>query len=229
MSLRSAAKHRDDDMLPDEQEQTVDILLSHSRGLVIIQSLSQMVIDTLVYLKESDYAKKEGLEKAAEKYGLDVIYTPEVAPDEAIPGVGLRTLVNEYAMKNGIGSIPDVVKSNKSYFILQVTDVVPEKFDSFRQAKNYVKGKILAEAYRQKRKELASIALQKISSGEPFDKVAEDVGAIYDTTGWIGAFDPIGNYGYIPWINGTLLGLRTPGSISNVIEDDRGNFYIVQK
>ena len=175
-----------------------------------------------------DYAKKEGLEKAAEKYGLDVIYTPEVAPDEAIPGVGLRTLVNEYAMKNGIGSIPDVVKSNKSYFILQVTDVVPEKFDSFRQAKNYVKEKILAEAYRQKRKELADIALQKISSGEPFDKVAEDVGAIYDTTGWIGAFDPIGNYGYIPWINGTLLGLRTPGSISNVIEDDRGNFYIVR-
>ncbi|RKZ28111.1 hypothetical protein DRQ29_02405, partial [bacterium] len=102
------------------------------------------------------------------------------------------------------------------------------KFDSFRQAKNYVKEKILAEAYRQKRKELADIALQKISSGEPFDKVAEELGAVYDTTGWVGAFDPIGNYGYIPWINGTLLGLRTPGSISNVIEDDRGNFYIVR-
>ncbi|MCD6594902.1 peptidylprolyl isomerase [bacterium] len=171
---------------------------------------------------------KNGIDKAVAKYGLEVISTPEVPIDEAIPGIGLRTIVNEYAMKHGIGSVPDVVKSNESYFILQVTDVVPKKFTDFESAKNYVKGKIVKRAYKQKRKEFAVLTLQKIKSGEPLDKVANEVGAIYDTTGWIGAFSPIDDYGYFPWINGTLLGLRTPGAVSQVIEGDNDSFYIVR-
>ncbi|RKZ33685.1 hypothetical protein DRQ33_03715, partial [bacterium] len=93
-----------------------------------------------------EFAIKEGIEKAGEKFGLEIIESPEVNPQGAIPGIGLRTLVNEYVMTKGEGAIPDVVKSQGAYYVLQAVEIVPEKFDNFEQAKDYVKKRILKSA-----------------------------------------------------------------------------------
>ncbi len=186
--------------------------------------------DSLDKLAEEirDYVKEHGIEAAAKKYGLEVTTTPEVGYDEAIPGVGLRTLVNQFAIKYGPGAVPDVVKSNGTLFIMQVAEVVPPKFDNFEQAKNYIKKLLVKKALKEKRRELAEKALDEIKKGKSFKQVAEEFGAKYDTTGWVGAFDPIPGYGYRPWINGALLGLPAPGAVSPVIEGGQGEFYIVK-
>ena len=186
--------------------------------------------DSLDKLAEEirEYTKEHGIDEAAKKFGLEVVTTPEVGYDEAIPGVGLRTLVNQFAIKHGPGAVPEVVKSNGAYFVMQVVEVVPPKFNSFEEAREFIKKKLIKQALRKKRRELAELALEKIRSGESFQQVARELGATYDTTGWVGAFDPIPGYGYRPWINGALLGLPAPGAVSPPLEGSDGEFYIVK-
>ena len=174
------------------------------------------------------FAKKEGLEAAAEKFGLEIYHTPPVGPDEAIPEIGLRTMLNEYAFKHGKGSIPDVIMSNNKYFIVSVDEVVPEKFKNFDEAKWYVKKKIKEAANRKHCEIVAHEALAKIRKGASLEGVAAEYGAEYGKTPLVGIFEPIPDHGFDPWISGAVMGIDAEDSVSNVIATDDGRFYIVK-
>jgi len=171
---------------------------------------------------------KTGMTKTSEKYGLEIMHTPSIGLDEAIPGIGLRTLLNLYAMKKGAGAVPEVQKGNAKYFIMRVEKVIPEKFETFTDAHGYIAERIAAKAQKERARDLAGVALTRLISGESMADIAGDMGSTYDTTGWIGVFDEIHEYGFAPRITGALLGLPLPGFFSPVIEDEDGKYFVAK-
>ncbi len=197
------------------------ILLRIDVGYETAESLDALADDVL------RYASEHGIDSAAAAFGLDVAKTPPVGPDEAIPGIGMRTLLTTYAFEHGPGLFPEVVKSQGMLFVVWVDEVVPPKFENFAEARWYVKKRVVSEAWRRRCRELAREALRRIKAGEPMRKVADELGAAYDTTGLVGIFERTEAHSFDPWVSGALLGIQSPDSLSGVIYDGEGRFYIV--
>ena len=196
------------------------ILLKVEPGFETMDSVERLAND--IY----DEAKKSGLEASAKKFKLIVERTPQIGKADAIPNLGLRTMLNQYAFKHKKGDIPELTKSNGKYFILSVDEVVQAKYDSFETAKWYVTKRIVQEAELQKCKLLAQGVLQRIKAGEPMKKVAEEISAQYDTVGIIGIFEQTDDHKFDPWVSGIMLGINSNDSLSAVVETDDGRFYI---
>ncbi len=97
-----------------------------------------------------DLAESKGLAEAAKEFGLELKYTSKTKSDEAIPEIGMRTMLNQYAFTHKIGSVPEVVKTQGKAFVLQLEDVAVQSYASFEQARHYIVQKLIEKAKRKK-------------------------------------------------------------------------------
>jgi len=217
-----------DTILEDTINNTVDTFYHIQHILIRIEPGYETRESLEVYTKNIiDYTRKYGLNAASKQYGLEIHNTGKVGIIEPIPGIGLRTLVNQFAFKEGVGSVPDIVRGNNNYFVVHVDYVTPAKLETFEDYIPVIKNKIIEEAKKSVCRNIAYHAYEMLKTGKSMKEVSVDLGAKYGTIDSVTPSIIFSDTSANPWIIGALAGVSTPDSISAPLEGTDGRFYIV--
>lgn len=169
-----------------------------------------------------DEAIKSGLSATARKFGLQMKHTSKFGPNEIIPEIGSRSFLNTFAFTEKKGSIPEIQKANGNYYVLELDETVPPKFDNFDQAKDYVKKRILREAMERTCNLFAHKVLDMVKTGTPLKTVAEQFGLEYRVTDTVNVFsDTLRDI----WFASAMAFSLQPNSYEYAVGWD-GKFYV---
>jgi hypothetical protein len=218
-----------DTILEDTINNSVDTFYHIQHILIRIEPGYETRESLEVYTKNIiDYTRKYGLNAASKKYGLEIHNTGKVGIIEPIPGIGLRTLVNQFAFKEGVGSVPDIVRGNIDYFVIHVDYVTPAKLETFEDYIPVIKNEIIEEAKKSVCRNIAYHAYEMLKTGKSMKEVSVDFGVKYGTIDSVSPSIIFSDTSANPWIIGALAGVSTPDSISAPLEGTDGRFYIVR-
>ena len=127
-------------------------------------------------------AKSQGLDKAAQTNGLDVITSNWVTRTDTLPGVGMAPQLMDAVFNTPAKSSPESASIQQGYVVYQVLDVRPPAtpmFDEIRaRVESDYKGDKAQELLAKRTQELAD----KAKSEHDLKKAAQQMGASYKTS-----------------------------------------------
>lgn len=133
-----------------------------------------------------DIAQKQGIDKAAAKFGAQLVQSNPIARGDALPGVGASPeLMNEiFSVTEKSG--PQVARSSQGYVVYQLAKIDPPRTPSFEEIKEKIatdfKNERSNELLRKKTQELADRA----HAAHDLTKAAKEVGATVKTSDLVG-------------------------------------------
>ena len=127
-------------------------------------------------------AQKQGLDKAASKYGAQVVSSNMITRNDALPGIGPQPPLMEAIFSANEKAGPQVTQTPQSTVVFQVTNVEPARTPSFDEIKDRVatefKNQRAADILRRKTQELADRA----HAEHDLSKAAKEAGATVKTS-----------------------------------------------
>jgi peptidyl-prolyl cis-trans isomerase D len=127
-------------------------------------------------------AQKQGLEKAASKYGTQVINSNLITRNDALPGIGPLPQLMDSIFATAEKAGPQVTQTPQSTVVFEVTKVEPARTPSFEEIKDRVatefKNQRATDVLRRKAQELADRAHAEHDLG----KAAKEAGATVKTS-----------------------------------------------
>lgn len=174
----------------------------------------------------AEAARKDGFDKAAADYGLQVFPTSYFQRGSYVPGVGVFPELMAFAFDEKPGTVGDPMENESALVVAVVADRKKEGVPPLAEVEQRVKMLAAREAAKQKARELAGTVSAAIAAGKTLDQAARDNGLAVDTTG---AFS---RNGFLPRVGsqneffGAAFGLAE-GAISGPVATDQG-VYILQ-
>jgi peptidyl-prolyl cis-trans isomerase D len=127
-------------------------------------------------------AQKQGLEKAASKYGAQVVNSNLITRNDALPGIGPLPQLMDSIFATAEKAGPQVTQTPQSTVVFEVTKVEPARTPSFEEIKDRVatefKNQRATDVLRRKAQELADRAHAEHDLG----KAAKEAGATVKTS-----------------------------------------------
>src|SRR5258707_1840238 len=127
-------------------------------------------------------AQKQGLEKAASKYGAQVVNSNLITRNDALPGIGPLPQLMDSIFATAEKAGPQVTQTPQSTVVFEVTKVEPARTPSFDEIKDRVatefKNQLATDVLRRKAQELADRAHAEHDLG----KAAKEAGATVKTS-----------------------------------------------
>ncbi len=127
-------------------------------------------------------AQKQGLEKAAGKYGAQVVSSNLITRNDALPGIGPQPQLMDAIFTAPEKAGPQVTQTPQSTVVFEVTKVEPARTPSFDEIKDRVatefKSQRASDVLRRKVQELADRA----HAGHDLGKAAKEAGATFKTS-----------------------------------------------
>jgi peptidyl-prolyl cis-trans isomerase D len=127
-------------------------------------------------------AQKQGLEKAASKYGAEVITSNPIAKNDALPGIGAQPQLMDAIFSADEKSGPQSTETPQSTVVFQVTKIEPARTPSLEEIKDRVttdfKNQRAADILRRKTQEMADRA----HAEHDLAKAAKEAGATVKTS-----------------------------------------------
>jgi peptidyl-prolyl cis-trans isomerase D len=145
-----------------------------------------------------DAAKNDGLDKAASKYGAQVIQSNSIGRDAALPGIGAQPSLMDAVFSATDKAGPQSVTTPQSVVVFQVIKIEPAKTPAFEDVKDRVATEFKSgranDLLRRKTQEMADRA----HSEHDLAKAAKEAGATIKTSELVGrtqSVPDIGNMG----------------------------------
>jgi peptidyl-prolyl cis-trans isomerase D len=127
-------------------------------------------------------AQKQGLDKAASKYGAQVVTSNLITRNDALPGIGPQPPLMDAIFATTEKAGPQVTQTPQSTVVFQVTKVEPARTPSFEEIKDRVatefKNQRASDVLRRKVQEMADRA----HAEHDLAKAAKEAGAIFKTS-----------------------------------------------
>ncbi len=171
-------------------------------------------------------AQQNGFEKEAEAEGLPVSETNPFAKNAAIPGIGVNSVVTNFAFEGKVGNISEVLTVQPGNAVFIISDVRTAGVQPFDEVKTSIQARTLREKKMAKVKVLADEISEKVKSGAELQNAIQTHSelALVST----GQFSPT----FVPTVGRDMafIGVSTamkPGEISKPIEGVRG-YYIIK-
>ena len=127
-------------------------------------------------------AQKQGVDKAASKYGAQVVSSNLITRNDALPGIGAQPQLMDAIFSANEKSGPQVTQTPQSSVIFEVTKIEPARTPSFEEIKDRVatefKNQRAGDILRRKAQELADRAHAEHDLG----KAAKEAGASFKTS-----------------------------------------------
>ena len=127
-------------------------------------------------------AQKQGLDKAASKYGAQVVNSNLITRNDALPGIGPLPQLMDSIFATAEKAGPQVTQTPQSTVVFEVTKVEPARTPSFDEIKDRVatefKNQRATDVLRRKAQELADRAHAEHDLG----KAAKEAGATVKTS-----------------------------------------------
>ena len=127
-------------------------------------------------------AQKQGLDKAASKYGAQVVSSNPIGRNDALPGIGPQPQLMDAIFSANEKAGPQVGQTPQSTVVFEVTKIEPARTPSFEEIKDRVttefKNQRGADMLRRKAQELADRA----HAEHDLAKAAKEAGATFKTS-----------------------------------------------
>src|SRR6478672_5956361 len=127
-------------------------------------------------------AQKQGVDKAASKYGAQVVSSNLITHNDALPGIGAQPQLMDAIFSANEKSGPQVTQTPQSSVVFEVTKVEPARTPSFEEIKDRVatefKNQRAGDILRRKAQELADRA----HAEHDLAKAAKEAGATVKTS-----------------------------------------------
>jgi peptidyl-prolyl cis-trans isomerase D len=127
-------------------------------------------------------AQKQGLDKAASKYGAQIVSSNLITRNDALPGIGPQPQLMDAIFATNEKAGPQVTQTPQSTVVFEVTKVEPARTPSFEEIKDRVatefKNQRASDILRRKAQELADRAHAEHDLG----KAAKEAGATVKTS-----------------------------------------------
>jgi peptidyl-prolyl cis-trans isomerase D len=109
-------------------------------------------------------ADKNGMEKEASLMKYNILEsTPFTKEAAAIPGIGQNKRLIDWAFDNSKGKVSEPFKMQSGYFIVMVSDIIPEGSRPFDEVKNSIKPEVLKAKKYAKAKEVIDGVVGKLN------------------------------------------------------------------
>lgn len=165
---------------------------------VLEEQLKQDKIRTELAKASADaeaMAQKQGLEKAASKYGAQVVESNPVARTDALPGIGPQPPLMDAVFAATEKSVPQATQTPQSTVVFEVTKIIPPRTPSFEEKKDQVtiefKNQRAAALLSTKTREMADRA----HAGHDLAKAAKEAGATFKTSELVSRTQPVPDIG----------------------------------
>ena len=142
-----------------------------------------------------DAAQKQGLEKAASKYGVQVIESNSIARNAALPGIGPQPALMEAVFSTTEKAGPQSAGTPENVVVFEVTKIEPARTPTFDEVRDRVilefKGQRAGDLLHRKVQELADRA----HSEHDLAKAAKEAGATLKTSDLVGRTQTVPDIG----------------------------------
>jgi peptidyl-prolyl cis-trans isomerase D len=140
-------------------------------------------------------AQKQGLEKAAAKYGAQVVESNPIGRNDLLPGIGAQPPLMDAVFAATDKSGPQATQTPQSTVVFEVTKIVPPRTPSFEEIKDRVtnefKNQRAAAVLSTKTREMADRAHAEHDLG----KAAKEAGATLKTSELVSRTQPVPEIG----------------------------------
>jgi peptidyl-prolyl cis-trans isomerase D len=165
---------------------------------VLEEALKQDKVKTELAKASADAeatAQKQGLEKAASKYGAQVVESNPIARTDALPGIGPQPPLMDAVFAATDKSGPQATQTPQATVVFEVTKIVPPRTPSFEEIKDRVanefKSQRAAAALSTKTREMADRA----HAEHDLAKAAKEAGATLKTSELVSRTQPVPDIG----------------------------------
>jgi peptidyl-prolyl cis-trans isomerase D len=140
-------------------------------------------------------AQKQGLEKAAAKYGAQVVESNPIGRSDLLPGIGAQPSLMDAVFAATDKSGPQATQTAQSTVVFEVTKIVPPGTPSFEEKKadvaNEFKNQRAAAVLSTKTREMADRA----HAEHDLAKAAKEAGATLKTSELVSRTQPVPDIG----------------------------------
>lgn len=140
-------------------------------------------------------AQKQGLEKAAAKYGAQVVESNPIGRNDSLPGIGPQPPLMDAVFAATEKSGPQATQTPQSTVVFEVTKIVPPRTPSFEEKKDQVanefKNQRAAAILSTKTREMADRA----HAEHDLAKAAKEAGATLKTSELVSRTQPVPDIG----------------------------------
>ena len=167
-------------------------------------------------------------EEAAAAMNLTVQETPPFIKNRngQIPGIGKLSSAVQWAFAAEKGEASDVFFTDAANYVFKVEDVIPAGYRSFEEVKAAVKRRVENEKRLELAKAHAATLADKVKSGMSFYEIAAaDPKVTADSTDYFARNVFVPKIGRAPEIVAKAFTLEI-GQVSDMIETERGSYYI---
>lgn len=186
---------------------------------LVRQQKAQALADNLAN-KFATQARSQGLEKAAQANGLEVITSNFVTRTDTLPGVGMAPQLMDAIFSAPAKGSPESASTPQGYVVYQVTDVKPAATPTFDEIRARVeadyKGDRAQALLGQKTQELS----EKAKAEHDLKKAAQQMGATVKTSDLVTVSSQVPEFGRMSDTGAVAFTLK-PGDISGPINTGR--------
>jgi peptidyl-prolyl cis-trans isomerase D len=148
---------------------------------IIRQQKSQNLIDSLSN-KVISQAKSQGLEKAAQANGLEIITSNLITRTDTLPGIGMAPNVMEAIFSASPKGAPDLASTPNGAVVFQVTEVKPPATPSFDEIRARVESEFKNDRAQQLLGQKTQELSDKAKAEHDLKKAAKQLGATVKTS-----------------------------------------------
>lgn len=187
---------------------------------IVRQQKAQALADNLA-TKFAAQAKTQGLEKAAQANGLEVITSNFITRTDTLPGVGMAPQLMDAIFNASPKGSPESASTPQGYVVYQVLDVKPAATPTFDEIRARVeadyKGDRAQALLGQKTQELS----EKAKANHDLKKAAQQMGATLKTSELVTIASQVPEFGRMADTGAVAFSMK-PGDISGPISTGRG-------
>jgi len=167
-------------------------------------------------------ADKYGLDSAGKELGVPVKKTTPFERKSNIQFIGYSQQAEDFAFKEEVGTISEIMENPSSYYIIGVAERVPVGIAKFEEARTTVRGDLRNEILTKICKDTADAIYTAIKEGNTWDKAAGKYNCEYQQTELITRNNYMPGVGYDPKPMGVAFSLRETNQMTEPISYKTG-------
>lgn len=171
-------------------------------------------------------AKAQGLEKAAQAHGLEVITSNPVTRTDTLPGIGTAPQLMDAIFTAGEKSAPESAPTSQGYAVFQLIEVKPPQTPNFDEIRARVESEYKTDRSQALLAEKVRELSEKAKASHDLKKAAKDVGAEYKTSELVTPTSQVPDIGRMS-DTGSIAFAMNKGDISGPLTIARGGAVLM--